>query len=809
MNDDANGKQLPLWAEQKPLWELAQQSSEQRVIIPDDPQPAGTWGGGKTVRMGNDELKVSLWGPPEQLTWSINKTDVWDRRYFPEKPMTSEQIRERCFDEDYNANRFSNRNSYYDSYGAYDFPCPKPVGQLILMCPELAGAEQPTTTLRHSDGLVTVPLKSETVNAILESVVPMTRNLIIVRGQFDGLAQPLHVRLYRHRDTLEPGKSWHYADGPKPQPKPGFDYSKDAPANGPLDPPTVGSEGRFFWIRQEFPAEATFPQGFWYVFMGLIVGEEYDVEVVKGEKGLGTPPYFSVTAHGGKEGASRETLAFNQGLQWYEPIRQAPGVAATAAIPSQSITILATVVTSAEANDPLAAAKQELIRAESDGYEALLAENRRWWEDYYNRREDGRVYYQERGRNLGIVRETFRAWTYHHSDGTRADISEWEGDAGYAYFEQDRSPWHADNHFNEAEYTRSCVHNWLDRLQMWYDIGEFTLPRARKNARDVYGCNGAMCGLAHVPVRMNDIYHTNVMWEQGMEMMAQLAKMFWQRYDYAGDEEFLRDKAYPILKAGAEFYTDYVTAGEDGYFHVIPTVSQEHWGLTYQFERNKDSISALCMIKWNLNTAARAAQILGRDLDKIGEWRHIAANMAPYPTYETEEGPIFVDVRGASPIKYNIMPVAYPAVLADEITLDSPPEDLEIMKRTLRHASGWGSAGTTVILGRPGTGPENLLNCRSGWIRLFWAAPEGRDIGFHKFLAKGAFEVSAEYVDGEVSPVFIHSRLGNRCRLVNPWPGREVLIRETGVDEPLRIRGSRLQFRTRRGATYNIEPAAP
>ncbi len=112
-------------------------------------------------------------------------------------------------------------------------------------------------------------------------------------------------------------------------------------------------------------------------------------------------------------------------------------------------------------------------------------------------------------------------------------------------------------------------------------------------------------------------------------------------------------------------------------------------------------------------------------------------------------------------------------------------------------------------MGGSGTWPENLLNCRSGRIRLFWAVPKGVDIGFRKFLAKGAFEVSAEYVDGEVSPVFINSRLGNRCKLVNPWPGREVLIRELGVDEPLRIRGSRLQFRTRRGATYQIEPASP
>ncbi len=815
VSDIASADELPLWAEQKPLWELAQGSTEQRPIPPDDPQPIGSCWKGKAVRMGNGELKVALWGPPEQLTWSVSKTDVWDRRHFPEKPITLEQIRERCFDESYNENRFDNRNKYYVSNNAYEFPCPKPVGQLILMCPDLAGAEQPTTTKQHSDSLVTVPLKSAQASATLQSVVMMTRNIIIAHGQFTGLTQPLQVRLYRHRDTMRPGKSSWWGAAGQLESKPDYDYSKDSPTNDPLDPPQAGSDGRLFWIRQDFPGEATFPQGFWYVFMGLVVGEDYEVEVVEGETGLGTPPYFSVTARGGKEGETRESLPHHLIIPWYELIREAPGVATTATIDNPTLTILATVVTSAEADDPIAAAKEELQKAERDGYEALLAENRGWFQAHCNRREDGRIYYRQPGSNMVEARDALSSWYYQDTARTRPNIWEWEGDSGYAHMEQDWSPWHADNHLNEDDCTSYCVHNRIDRVQMWYDIGEFILPRARINAREVYGCNGAMCGLSHVPVRTRTIYHSNVVWEQGMELWAQLAKMFWQRYDYAGDEEFLRDKAYPILKAGAEFYADYVTLEEDGYYHVIPTVSQEHWGLTYKFERNQDSISALCMIKWNLNTAARAAQILGRDADKIDTWRHIAANMAPYPTYQTEEGPIFVDVRGAPPIAYNIVPVVYPAVLADEITLDSAPGELEIMKRTIQHAlqgeSRWhlGTAEVEIMGKRTGTGPENLLNCRSGRIRLFPTVPKRVDVGFRKFLAKGAFEVSAEYVDGEVSPVFIHSRLGNRCRLVNPWPGREVLIREIEVAEPLRIRGSHLQFRTRRGATYKIEPATP
>ena len=812
MQDGNEHAHLPLWSQQRSLWDLAQKSEEEHEIPADDPQPLGTWGGGRAIRMGNRQLKVSLWGPPDQLTWSINKTDIWDRRHFPERPITLEEIRDRCFDPSYDENPFSNRNSYYLSYSAYDFPCPKPGGQLILRSPDLRDAETPVASRHHSDGRVDVPLRSSTARGIVQSLVMMPRNIILLSGQFTGLTQPLQVRLYRHRDTMRHGESWLVGGGPEPQAKPGFDYAADHPVNGPLEPPVAAKEGRFFWIRQEFPAEKTFPQGFEYVLMALVAKEGYEVEIIESETGLGTSPYFSIAAHGGEEGEDRETLRFHAILPWYEPIREAPGAAATATIPAQEISLLATVVTRAEAEDPVAAAKEQLLQAERAGPEALAAQNRAWWRELYDRRENGRIYFSKLEDNQQEVRDVFGSWSWHHSGGTCPDLSRWEGDAAYAYMEQDWSPWHADNHFNEAEYTSSCIRNRIDRLQMWYAIGDFVLPLARRNAREVYGCRGAMCGLTHVPVRTQTIYHSSVVWEQGMEMIAQLARMYWQRYDHAGDNIFLRDRAYPVLKGGAEFYADYVTLDEDGIYHVIPTVSQEHWNLTHRFCRNQDSISALCMIRWHLQTTARAAQILNVDLDRIDEWRHIAENLADYPVHETEEGPIFVDVPGAPPIEYNLVPVVYPAVLADEITLDSPADVLQIMERTIRHASGWGHLSTaeTVILCTPGTGPENLLNGRSGILHLFPAVREGAEVGFRRFLAKGAFEVSAEYVAGNVSPVFVRSLVGNDLRLVNPWAGKnpvayDITMGRAAEMEVDRDRPYLLIVPTEEGHTYRIQ----
>ena len=605
------------------------------------------------------------------------------------------------------------------------------------------------------------------------------------------------------------------AGGPEPQPTPGYDYSRDEPWNGPLDPPTAHCDGRLFWIEQALPGSETLPDGFRYVLMCLAVqgATAGPVELTEGEVDLGTPPRFSAEAHGGEADQERDELPFHVILPWYEPIRTATGSAATTTLIGDEIAILSTIVTSIDATDPVAAAQACLLQAENDGCEALVAENEEWWRAHYERREAGRIYHASADRNRAEVEATFGSWTSHHTGGTCPDVSRWEGDAGYAYMEQDWAPWHADNHFNEAEYTATFVRNQIDRLQMWYDIGEYVLPLARVNAREVYGCSGGMCALIHLPVRSRTVVHSNVVWEQGMEMMAQLARLFWLRYDFTGDREFLETQAYPVLRDGAEFYADYLTPDQDGVYHVAPTVSQEHWGLTRDFSHNRDSIAALCMVKWHLETSARSAQILAVDGDRAAQWRRLAGSLAAYPTFETEEGPIFVDVPGVEPIEYNLVPVVYPAVMADEITLDSPPDLLEIMERTVGHASGWGHLTTaeTVICRAPGIGPENLLNCRSGVIHLFPAVEADIDIGFRGFLAKGAFLVSAEYVGGQVSPVLVQSLAGKDLLLADPWPGRRVVVDDVTSGRRLEAvleegRDSVLRIPTQKSHVYRLAP---
>ena len=54
----------------------------------------------------------------------------------------------------------------------------------------------------------------------------------------------------------------------------------------------------------------------------------------------------------------------------------------------------------------------------------------------------------------------------------------------------------------------------------------------------------------------------------------------WQHYEYNPDDDYLRNKAYPILKEAALFWLDYLTEDETGQLVSSPSYSPEHGGIS-------------------------------------------------------------------------------------------------------------------------------------------------------------------------------------------------------------------------------------
>jgi len=306
------------------------------------------------LRLCNDDLGIILWGPDSAPTLSVGKSDVWDRRNpKPAEPvLTLAQMTAMAQAGD---RKILNGAAYYTAYNSYDFPCPKPVGQLILRLPFLG--TNGTLTVTREPHQIRLSATNNAKRLQLRLFVSAVRNLIVISGQGVGLEEgEVAVRLYRHRDTIVPGGELHPTLGDKTSAK---DFDQ-------LPMPRAGVSNSVLWLAQDFGKEPTFPEGFQSVLAARAVGTTMLPEVVEGQTGLGTP---LVTP---KEGRLSHGLT-----KRFTPINSAPGSAATGRLGKLTgrVQLFATVVTTQDAADPLAQAQLVLAEAVRLGEDALWAEH--------------------------------------------------------------------------------------------------------------------------------------------------------------------------------------------------------------------------------------------------------------------------------------------------------------------------------------------------------------------------------------------------------------------------------------------------
>ncbi len=140
-------------------------------------------------------------------------------------------------------------------------------------------------------------------------------------------------------------------------------------------------------------------------------------------------------------------------------------------------------------------------------------------------------------------------------------------------------PWSADYHINiniQMNYWPSEITN-LGELQLpFVDFIDALRPNARRTAREVYGLKGIV---AHYTT---DVWHYTEpmgaigygMWPMGIAWSCQ---NIWDHYQFGGDLDYLRNKAYPIMKEAAEFCVGWLVQNpETGYLVSGPSISPEN-----------------------------------------------------------------------------------------------------------------------------------------------------------------------------------------------------------------------------------------
>jgi hypothetical protein len=427
--------------------------------------------------------------------------------------------------------------------------------------------------------------------------------------------------------------------------------------------------------------------------------------------------------------------------------------------------------------------------------------------------------------------------------------------------------WHGDYHMNyntQQVWWGVFSSNHAEQHEPYTRLVEKLMPMAEWNARVQFGLPGAYFPHSAYPVPSDVNPYPVAPWGYEICETPWTVQSLWWQYRYTLDERYLR-RVYPLLRAAAEFVTAFVTKGDDGKYHVIPTVSPENWGCTVDFRLNRDCIIDLALIEFLLDAVLEGSKTLGLDADARPRWEEVLRNLAPYPEAEGPFGKVWLDVRDA-PLEhvYNVPVTLAPVFPGERVGLGLRSGLLDIARRTartvrleggndlvwqplararlgmldlrwferevrycmsplgvandrLRQIGGRYSDRTDYdFMMRMGVWTENLalpavlnecmLQSYAGVLRLF---PNTRGLGparFRDLRAVGAFLVSAAWDGKTVSAVVLESEKGARARIQHPWAPRGAVVRAAGAVVPSAEREGILEFATEPGATYTIAP---
>lgn len=123
-----------------------------------------------------------------------------------------------------------------------------------------------------------------------------------------------------------------------------------------------------------------------------------------------------------------------------------------------------------------------------------------------------------------------------------------------------------------------------------FDLIERMEVRGRKTAREVYGCDGFV---AHHNTNLwadtapEGIFNSSPIWPMGG---AWLSLHMYEHFLFTEDEQFLRERALPVLESAVRFFIEYLTPDTDGTLLTGPSLSPEN-----SYVSKAGQVGALCM----------------------------------------------------------------------------------------------------------------------------------------------------------------------------------------------------------------------
>ncbi len=373
-------------------------------------------------------------------------------------------------------------------------------------------------------------------------------------------------------------------------------------------------------------------------------------------------------------------------------------------------------------------------------------------------------------------------------------------------------PWDSKYTINintEMNYWAAEAGNLSECVGPLFDALDDLVISGRRTAKTYYDCRGWVLhhnfDLWRGAAPINNSNHG--IWPVGG---AWLCQHLWWRYQYSGDKEFLRERAYPVMKEAALFFTDYLMKdprNDKGWLISGPSNSPEQGGLVMGPTMDHQIIRSL--FGWVIE----ASEVLDVDDEFRGQLVTMRNQIAPNQIGQHGQLQEWLEDIDDPENKHRHHSHLWGLFPGEEISLRRTPKLAVAARKSLESRGdptiGWGRAWQVSLFARLGDGdtaytrlarlinrnsnPNLFDQCRQGRpepfqidanfggtagivqmllqsdkdeISLLPALPKAWANGSVSGLrARGGFEIDMTWKDGVLISGQIRSELGHACTL--------------------------------------------
>ncbi len=335
-------------------------------------------------------------------------------------------------------------------------------------------------------------------------------------------------------------------------------------------------------------------------------------------------------------------------------------------------------------------------------------------------------------------------------------------------------------------------------------------------------------------------------WKWSRGSSSWLAQNLWDHYAFTLDEDYLRTRAYPVMKELCEFWEDTLIELPDGTLVSPDGYSPEHGpeedGVSFDqqlawdvFTNYIEGSSALGVDKeYREKVASMKGKLLGPRIGKWGqlqEWmvdrddpnddhRHLShliavmpgRQISPFTTPKlAEAAKVSVNARGdGSEGKQQGEGFPYAWKASIWARLHDGNRAYKILNAHLKNCFHNNLTHNNCLDGNSGRAAglcEMLIQSHMGEIHLLPALPDVWANGQVKGIrARGAFEVDMDWADGKLSQAVIRSEQGQMCRVRS---AASLTVMQGGKRVATKtVENGLMEFVTEKGKEYLLKPDA-